>query len=1371
MTVRKYPKRPLTHEIGDRAARVFQEQVPRKWVINRSESDYGWDFRVNIVDGEEVREEFSVQLKGTDKPKFILNQSAISQSLKVRTINHLLERNGPSMICVCHTSEDEEPIYWVWLNEAIKEIDTTTPNWHQQETVSLRIPTSQVLSTDGLAKIQSDVKERYTELKIEQQIGELVGIGLGVHDRATLRTYRNEPERFMTESVVPSLRDAGIIDVIEEGDKEKIESLSSEDRERYRKLSLVSSAIKIFHDKEAKRILDELASGISAASDGIKARYFNSLGILALHSDDYETALSKIKKALKLRPQNKNYATNMLLVEELLFSNAETESNRTKRWIKKLDEIIDKTPDYIQAQRLKTRWIAKTKGVQDAETYLRSLNLTGDEQVESLAHLADICLHIDEIDRAIELLDEAEALGGKLDAIFHALHGYAILRKVLQHSIAQDSFIRGFGPPSLDIELLVRSKQSLSKALKQYASVGYPHISETALINYACVSVLLNSIEEAERACLNYLDQNLDSPAICSALASCLSRRGEFIEAQYYARIAYEANPESKREFKTLALMLYGNEAYEELIDIISIRAKSGFVDADEEGLARELLAISYSEIGEDKLSQEQIEYMQFNDQLELKALLAQSAIERKRGKSTSEINELFKAKFEKYQENEEFLSFYVQNLFPITSENAKEITLILRKISGLRQLHPEEFSALGNAYLKLNDPDQACGIYKTAINRYPSNLTFKLELANAYVESGDEDSAFLVLEEYFKTGAKSYEVIRNLGILAFNIGKLDRAINLFQRALSKTTDQSEQGLIHCQLWEFKRRRKDNTKQILYHAMEFGKTILDSVEDEARFIMMCLMSSFLIKHEDLDEEVNEWFVEIRKRTEEFTNKYPKYIGLTKFSLREDVPDEDKGMHLLADLYSVMLPHHLRKVPLQMSVRSIPFPLAIRAKLLNQASSVFDFWEICTKSKDFSHAIHIWRDSNNLEVEQQNAKKISWVCMDLSSILTLLELNLLQIFTNLTERIIISHGTKLALEEALYDPFRLPNSLAQRIEKWRLDNRKKIRMRSIKSSSESKVKIEERNDNKNRIIVEEKRFFDVKELISDGFGETLMLAHELGIPLYSDESLIREWAQKEYGISTFSTLNFIFRLAEEAKLSRHSETVYLSSLIDKNFRIVPFAAYHLHIRLKEMISIKIRNDDYSLKSEDLKGDEVLGVFLNQFADLSFKSDLLYTIIIQWWVNILGDENLKRDMKESDINNLLCETMIYPSFCLSNRTESGIIIGIDVSEPLDRIAALWALFLWKVYTLNGHNTLRAWSAIKSTCEQLYKTKESHYNKILFRFVPKWLAKIIENDSKLSDNQKLMSLVSLPQEFSDEDRDRFERLYQKNPPPFMK
>src|SRR5208283_1362733 len=145
----KLPQRPISHVIGNKAVNAFSYKIKPEWVNNIIHQDYGADVLITIVQNEKVTYDFFVQLKGHDKPSYIDNKHYISEPIEVKILNYLLLKPMPSMLCICDVNDDEK-LFYVWINEDIHRILNENPDWNKQETVIVRVPVSNVITRDPL---------------------------------------------------------------------------------------------------------------------------------------------------------------------------------------------------------------------------------------------------------------------------------------------------------------------------------------------------------------------------------------------------------------------------------------------------------------------------------------------------------------------------------------------------------------------------------------------------------------------------------------------------------------------------------------------------------------------------------------------------------------------------------------------------------------------------------------------------------------------------------------------------------------------------------------------------------------------------------------------------------------------------------------------------------------------------------------------------------------------------------------------------------------------------------------------------------------------------------------------------------------------
>ncbi len=1355
------PKRPLQHDVGDRAVNVFKYKCPRSWVFNEAQRDYGWDISVTISKHNQVTEDFLAQLKGSDKPNYIENESIVSFELKVTTVNWLLHKAMPSMLCVCDTGQKGEPVYYVWLQEDIIRIVKKDSNWKVQRYLTFHIPVTQVLDESAHANIEEYVANFHKDLKIKTAIGDVLGPSFGFEGARNLLAFTDESRPIVLRKISSVMSDSGIIDVTQQQDETIISPLSEEDRKRFKKIVKSSTALDSFLDEEARKILNELEPEIERASDTIKARFFNNKGVLALHHRDFETSLSFFQKAQNLRPEEPKYVTNSLLTEFLIIS-SDSDGECIKlgnSWIKKLDAVLSKNEDYNNAIRLKATWLATTKGAEAAEEYLRGKKIWEEEPLATRCELAEIYKDEANWDKALEVLSELEETSERLNWSYWGLKGSIFLQKAFGNKSRRSSFVvYGPGPSQLDLASLREAERCLIKCCKNFAMIGFPLISSMAVVNLTIVQRILGNTEDSRNFCKSFLIQHPNDPVVAGAFAGCATSKDELALKLNvkYSRIAYKANPANKTAYQNYLISLYMTEDYEALLELVSFRQTNGFSDEHEKSLSLSLGAISLNEIGEQDKALKQISFMKKIPEMFEDATVAEAVISRNNGASNEDIIGIYREALKMYPDSQVLLTHFIHHLDSSSSGDAEELAFCIEKIAELRQLLPVEIYELGRCYLTLTEYEKAFDVFKSGKKRYPNEIRFIYGQAMALSYIGDEEGVYKALKKYLAFGKKDYNVLRNLAFSSMETGRLDEAVSIFQRAVVKAQNDSERAELHCQLWELKRKGDSPPKDILRHVIKFGEIVGDDPAREAQFLMMALLSPV---PKETDSEIEEWNDNIRKRLKQFSQDHPRFPQFRSFKIPADIPDEEKGSHILAQIAEVMLPYHLAAVPLIISSRVVPYPLSFRASLLPGVNSTFDYWTHCVSSKEFSYGVHIWYDFNPMDSELRCLSKRNEVCVDLSGLLTLAELCLLDLLPEHFSLIIIARGTKRAIDHEL---FRLqgPHPIAKAIEKWRLKYRSSIRIRSVAEDDESIIDDIGYKQGEGGIFFQTER--PINKLIGDGIGESAILARELGVTLYSDESIIRREALGKYKVKSFCTISLLKQLRIEGRFPERKEATMLCEMIRKNFRVVPFNKDQLNCCLDDLIQ-KSKEKDGSIPTKELLlADSDMGTMLRQFGDPFFNEVWLAQVAIPWWLSLLKNNKLH--------NDVLVECMEYPCYALSMHTTSGVIGGINRHEQEDRLAHLLGYFLVESYGINNRLITEAWSAIKSCCSRIFHHDERKYEKTLFGFLPKWA---LEEVSKMesTDDDRSSRIIMVTSHLPEEDRLKIESAIMRLNPSFLR
>ncbi|MEW6068184.1 MAG: DUF4365 domain-containing protein [Nitrospirota bacterium] len=1033
----KLPKRIKAHVIGDRALNVFKVKANPEWACEDKRIDYGYDLNIHVAKDEKVREHFFIQLKGHESPNYIEDKKFISEQLEVSTINFLQIQAIPAMICVCHVDlkqEKEEPIFYIWLEDAIKEIEKVNKNWRSQEYVNIRISTNNIFNKEVQEQIFAVVTEHYRALKTSKIVVDVLGPAIGI-EKEKIGKLTTEETLY---AIAPHLEKAGLIDETTDG----MEALTPHDQEILRKVKEISVLLNNYSHEAAKQILDEIALQIDSTHDSIKARFYNNYGVLHMHLGDGPSAFEYYQKAVNLKPSDTKYLINCLYAEyELFIKHDKSEPDKERSWAESLDHVIKENKDIHSAIRLKTFWIGKKQGCESAFRFIKSTETWSKEPIDSRICIAEIFKNENKYEDAISILREVEKGTEPPNFKFWSLYGYLLFSQALGiFSKEKESYITGLGSTKIKFALLKEAEQKYKKAYDILLKKGFPIFIEDIAVNYTTVLYYLNKHEEALHVCKTVLARYPDSKGILGQIALSYSNLGKPEEAIPFARKEFEVN-KNTTTLKNYCLCLMEAEEYVGLKDVLDEYINNDIIE-QEKGLFYGLYAISCNEIGLPKKADEYLQAMKKDDSMLENAIIAESVICHKNGGKRNEVLEIYKKGLSKNPKSILLHTNYANNLKPTDKSEANEIISSYIIINRVRELYPDEYIAYGWAYLTLNKPEEAVPILKIAHDNYPDNTKIQYMLADAFVSSGDEESAYTVLVKYLEKSTSDYHIIRNMATLAFDTGRLDESIKFFQKALSKTTDPKIRGEIHCHLFELKRRRGDQQKEILRHVHEFGQTIKDDIDKEARYLSMFMTATF--NYTENDNEGDEWFSVARKRLDNFNKGKYKSPYFKSFSFDSNIPEEKKGMDILSTMMAEMLPHIMKSGQLSIAMRSNAYPLTIKSRFLNRGSSVFGFWSNCMQSKEKEFAINIFIN-NDLTKEDQIAKTAKYICIDISALLTLAEFNLLEVLDEF-EIIYLARGTK-ALVDAEFFGLTTPHDLAKKIENWRLAKRDKIRIKN------------------------------------------------------------------------------------------------------------------------------------------------------------------------------------------------------------------------------------------------------------------------------------------------------------------------------------
>lgn len=125
----RYPQRVNNHQLEELSERFFQSSLPRNWICDKPENDYGVDQRVELFqDNNAVGLELLVQLKSSQSGTEYEYETI---RLKTTTYNYLWDKL--QVVLLVKYVQSENKAYWLLLS------DVPDPN-QGQETFTIRIP-------------------------------------------------------------------------------------------------------------------------------------------------------------------------------------------------------------------------------------------------------------------------------------------------------------------------------------------------------------------------------------------------------------------------------------------------------------------------------------------------------------------------------------------------------------------------------------------------------------------------------------------------------------------------------------------------------------------------------------------------------------------------------------------------------------------------------------------------------------------------------------------------------------------------------------------------------------------------------------------------------------------------------------------------------------------------------------------------------------------------------------------------------------------------------------------------------------------------------------------------------------------------------
>jgi hypothetical protein len=196
----KLPKVADSH-VQSADSDVALRQVIRMplFIIRESKPDYGVDYVAEVMTDERdaTNWHLQIQLRSENPPRFVDGGAAISVRFETSALNYLFRWPGRSIVVAYDAAGGQ--LYWEWTERIVAALDSSERDWRNQETVTVRVPTSNRLAFESADGIRGEVLNYHRRAAAVQKAA-LVG---GSETTATAESLSRAGD------IVSAVRDGG----------------------------------------------------------------------------------------------------------------------------------------------------------------------------------------------------------------------------------------------------------------------------------------------------------------------------------------------------------------------------------------------------------------------------------------------------------------------------------------------------------------------------------------------------------------------------------------------------------------------------------------------------------------------------------------------------------------------------------------------------------------------------------------------------------------------------------------------------------------------------------------------------------------------------------------------------------------------------------------------------------------------------------------------------------------------------------------------------------------------------------------------------------------------------------------------------------
>lgn len=989
------PLRSDSQRIGTDADSAFRANLPADWTLSEiGANDFGVDFQATVFSPHDSSGQFhcNIQLKGTTQDKARLADGQhISFAFDRSTLNTWHRSGTIVLVVLVDLVDTRDPkhaiVHYLFASPVLERVLHELPS--TQETVTLRIPRSQVVTRD--LDILPLVEPYLAELEDARRLARDRQLGTGANNS-------------VTTSLVVTTNTSSVTAEALEGDSIELVIERSENND------VASNTLKELRSGRYDTVLD-LTNRLNTEppSDFALHAVFLYLRAQALAARDRSAeAKACLDRAAELLPENDDIVAAIAQreLDKIAYGPSGME-DRTKL----LTSISGK--DGANVRSIAAKILSLEGRFDDARALIsqfsiRKVGITrvivsiverswerASREARDVADLADAT----PMQRlTAEILD--------VKALFQLALG------PVDWPEAGDLIIPASGITGIDQEKMRDTYTKSFKAMMKAQAADWPPPTEYLLDSLAISAMYFGkesevvpllsafaiakpSNEQARQTAIK-LALNADKPGLAleiadksdekvhgdeALLAVAACRIGNFSKALEFLRIAQNEEPNNRDEL-LLAHMTVG------------IAADSAMMPSVLDEI-RTILGGS-------------IDGMNFKAIMECTIKVHRSALSR-----TEAIDDLYSY----WEENQKPLVISNHILINADSTDLKEARVIQEVSEHILQSSPldaERLAIYGQALLTLEKYLAGEGLLRDARDRYPSDAKIASLLGIALELNGKQSEAYALFEALADTGSASDSARRYFVNIAARIGRADVAESQVRNALAKAGTNRSRFQLVMTLYQLAL-QQDKFQELSALAWQCGDLANSEDEREEGIFLQQVLTANILSDNKIPERQEEY----EKRMEIYAERFPRSQYLRRFQL----PENEEHVGIVKTLQAAvgltdqdLLNAAKTERKLDKGVLLVPFSWRPRRFLLN-VSDVLMLWDLNVRTGTNKGSLHFDSEAGSLERKHPERMDSYEVVLSITSILVLDEIGILELVLDTFSKVIVARSALVLLQNA------------------------------------------------------------------------------------------------------------------------------------------------------------------------------------------------------------------------------------------------------------------------------------------------------------------------------------------------------------------